>query len=201
MKIVKYVLPYIVGAVTGYIITEKVFSELIPILFGTSSKLYPVLVYGSLVASAVFFTIICQMIVAKHISKPLFILLYVMYFAFLMVILFDRSQYEGYFIINPLKGLENIFTSKQMLAQSLMNALAFVPMGYYFRKRSRSSTIIITSVISFVIELMQYVFKLGFFDTFDIILYVAGNLIGRFISNKISIDSMLKDAEHDLNFK
>ena len=41
MKYIKSALPFILGVPAGYILTLKVFSEIIPVLFGTMGIVYP----------------------------------------------------------------------------------------------------------------------------------------------------------------
>lgn len=61
-------------------------------------------------------------------------------------------------------------------------------MGYFFKKLSFTKMFIISIVISVLIELVQIITMRGFFDTFDIILYIMGIITGYFIFKKIKIN-------------
>ena len=74
----------------------------------------------------------------------------------------------------------------EMLLQSILNILIFVPIGFFLRGKGIRTTFIISVVLALIIESTQYVFKLGFFDIFDCLLYIAGILLGRYIFKKIS---------------
>ncbi len=49
MKYIKSALPFILGIPAGYILTLKVFSEIIPVLFGTMGIVYSLVLYSTLI--------------------------------------------------------------------------------------------------------------------------------------------------------
>lgn len=62
----------------------------------------------------------------------------------------------------------------------LYNFLIFLPLGYFTEIRIIKFILLVT-----LIELLQLILKVGFFDINDIILYLIGFLIGRGLKNMI----------------
>ena len=188
MKSIKKFLPVILGIVAGYELTLHVFSEAIPIFIGTQGIAYPIVLYSTLIFAILLFTIIFQVIMTKRISKTVMCCLFITYFTILFATLFFRHSYESFAILNPLTGLSDAMRSWEMLVQSILNMIMFVPMGYFFKNRKLGATIIVGMIISLITETIQYMFKLGFFDTFDCLLYVAGICLGRYIFQRITVE-------------
>ena len=180
--IIKKILPYILGIIIGYELTLHLFSEMIPVLVGTQGFVYLLVLYSTLAISILFSIMVFQRIMIKQISRPLVYCFLVIYFVVLFALLFCRYRYESVAVINPLVGLLDTVSSREMLLQSILNLLMFIPAGYLFKGKSLKVTAVISMIISLIIEIMQYVFKLGFFDTFDCLLYVAGICLGRVIA-------------------
>ena len=185
ITIIKKISPYILGIITGYYLTLHLFSEIIPVLVGTQGVVYPLVLYATLAISVLFFIMAFQRIIVKRISKPLIYCFMVIYFIVLIGLLFCRYSYESTFVINPLIGLVDAIRSKEMLLQSILNLLIFVPTGYFLKEKSLKVTVISSMIISLIIESVQYAFRLGFFDTFDCLLYIAGICLGRAIVRTI----------------
>ena len=182
--IIKKISHYVLGIIVGYELTLHLFSEMIPVLVGTQGFVYPLVLYSVLLVTILFFTIVFQRIIVKKVSRPLIYCLMAIYFVILLSVLFCRHSYESFFIINPLEGLCDAISSKEMLLQSILNLLMFMPLGYLFKGTSIRSTVVCSIIISLIIEIIQYVFKLGFFDTFDCLLYISGICIGRVVVRK-----------------
>ena len=185
ITIIKKISPYILGIITGYSLTLHLFSEMIPVFVGTQEVIYPLVLYSTLAISILFFIMTFQRIIGKHISKPLIYCFLVIYFIVLIGLLFCRYSYEGTLVINPLIGLVDSIRSKEMLLQSILNLLIFVPTGYFLKEKSLKVTVVSSMIISLIIESVQYAFRLGFFDTFDCLLYIAGICLGRAIVRTI----------------
>lgn len=185
LKYFKIFLPIILGIIAGYGLTLQVFSELIPVLIGTQGFVYPLVLYSTLVFTILLFTIIFQILIAKKISQPLWGCLIFTYFIILIASLFFRRSYESFFILNPLVGFLDTISNWEMLLQSVLNIFIFIPMGYFFKDKNIWVTISISAAISLMVEIIQYVFKLGFFDTFDCLLYITGVCLGRYTFKKI----------------
>lgn len=186
IKHIKNSLPIILGAIVGYVLTLCVFSELIPILIGTQGFVYPLVLYSTLAFSILFFILVFQAILTKKISKRALYCWMLPYFIILVCVLFCRHSYESFFIINPFTGLIEMVSDWEMLLQSVMNILIFVPIGYFLRGKGIRKTLIISVILALIIEMIQYVFELGFFDTFDCLLYVVGICLGKYIASGIA---------------
>lgn len=189
MKYIKTSLPFILGIPVGYILTLQIFSEIIPVLFGTQGIVYPLVLYSTLVFTILFFVVILQRIINGKISRLLFGCLMLAYLIILLASLFGRHAYESFLVLNPLTGFSDALSDREMLLQSVLNILIFIPAGYFFKGSSIPVTISVGAVVSLILEATQYIFKLGFFDTFDCLLYIAGICIGRYIFRKIPLDS------------
>ena len=74
------------------------------------------------------------------------------------------------------------------IAQVYMNICMFIPMGYllpyvfdWFRRRPKGRTILACFIISFLVENLQLITKLGFYDADDLISNVIGGVIGAYL--------------------
>ena len=189
MKYIKAALPFILGIPAGYILTLQIFSEIIPVLFGTRGIVYPLVLYSTLVFTILFFVVILQRIINGKISRLLFGCLMLAYLIILLASLFGRHAYENFLVLDPLIGFSDALSDREMLLQSVLNILIFIPSGYFFKGSSIPVTISVGAGVSLILEAAQYIFKLGFFDTFDCLLYIAGICIGRYIFRKIPLES------------
>lgn len=95
--------------------------------------------------------------------------------------------------LNPFSG---IFTGKTDLLESVLNILIFLPPGVYigilYRKYSFVKKLLLIFSITLVIESAQYLFKIGAFDTTDLLTNTLGGLIGLTIFQYI--DSLYTDS-------
>ncbi len=189
MKYIKTALPFILGIPVGYILTLQIFSEIIPVLFGTQGIVYPLVLYSTLVFTILFFVVILQRIINGKISRMLFGCLMLTYLIILLASLFGRHAYESFLVLDPLTGFSDALSDREMLLQSVLNILIFIPAGYFFKSSSIPVTLSAGAGVSLILEATQYIFKLGFFDTFDCLLYIVGICIGRYIFRKIPLDS------------
>lgn len=189
MKYIKTALPFILGIPVGYILTLQIFSEIIPVLFGTQGIVYPLVLYSTLVFTILFFVVILQRIINGKISRLLFGCLMLAYLIILLASLFGRHAYESFLVLDPLTGFSDALSDREMLLQSVLNILIFIPAGYFFKSSSIPVTLSVGAGVSLILEATQYIFKLGFFDTFDCLLYIVGICIGRYIFRKIPLDS------------
>lgn len=119
MKYIKSALPFILGVPAGYILTLKVFSEIIPVLFGTMGIVYPLVLYSTLFFTILFFIVILQRILNGKISRLLFICLVLTYFIILLASLFGRHAYESFLVFDPLTGFSDALSDREMLLQSV----------------------------------------------------------------------------------
>lgn len=144
-------------------------------------------------------------------NKKLIKILFYIYIAFL--ILFVVLKFDGSFeriislhnsiIENEKDGLRNIdlipfrsispylrnITEPYAFKNIIANILVFIPLGFFVSNKNSKNVfeaLIICLGVILSIELIQLLFKIGFFDVDDIILNFLGSLIGMGI-NKILI--------------
>lgn len=135
----------------------------------------------------------------KRIFKMLFYV-YIIFMIFVIVLKFDGSfekiiSLHHSIIENEQGGIKNInvvpfksilpylrnITEPYAFKNIMGNILAFLPLGFFISNKFPKKVIkpIITCfVIIFVIEYAQLVFKIGFFDVDDILLNMAGSILG-----------------------
>lgn len=174
----------LLGAIIGYLLYYFVIMDAIPLFVESSGIKYTVISILALVISVAGCISALSLIINRKINKQLFFILCAAYFAVLFAALFLRSSMEQVFIFNPLTGLIDTFSNREMALQSIMNLAVFIPMGYFVRKLKYSKLFIFSIVIPLAIELIQVATKRGFFDVFDILLYFIGINIGYFIFKK-----------------
>lgn len=183
-KLLKNFVIALLGAIIGYLLYYSVIMDTIPLFIESSGIKYTVVSILALVILVAGCIAALNLIINKRVNKYLFFIMSVTYFAILFVALFLRSSIERVFIFNPLTGLIDTFSNREMAIQSIMNLAVFIPMGYFVRKLKYINLFIFSIVISLAIELIQVATMRGFFDVFDILLYFIGIHIGYFIFKK-----------------
>lgn len=183
-KLLKNFAIALLGAVIGYLLYYSVLMETIPLLVKSSGIKYIAISIFALVISVAGCIAVLSLIINRKINKKLFFIICIAYFAVLFAALFLRSSIERVFIFNPLTGLIDTFSNREMALQSIINLALFIPMGYFVRKLKYSKLFIFSIGIPLAIELIQVATKRGFFDVFDILLYFIGINIGYFIFKK-----------------
>ncbi len=183
-KLLKNFAIALLGAVIGYLLYYSVLMETIPLLVESSGIKYIAISIFALVISVAGCIAVLSLIINRKINKLLFFTICIAYFAVLFAALFLRSSIERVFIFNPLTGLIDTFSNREMALQSIINLALFIPMGYFVRKLKYSKLFIFSIGIPLAIELIQVATKRGFFDVFDILLYFIGINIGYFIFKK-----------------
>lgn len=162
-----------VGVVGGYGLYYLVLMELLSYFWSGDVVISLLCLLLSMVGCGTLLWVICT----REIKRWMLWLLCAAYVAALALVLFDRSYPVRVFLWNPLVGLRDL-SDPQMLAQSVMNLLVFIPMGFFLR-RCRPAVCAAWMVgVSLSIELVQYVTRRGMFDIFDLLLYCAGMTIG-----------------------
>ena len=183
-KLLKNFAIALLGAVIGYLLYYSVLMETIPLLVESSGIKYIAISIFALVISVAGCIAVLSLIINRKINKLLFFTICIAYFAVLFAALFLRSSIERVFIFNPLTGLIDTFSNREMALQSIINLALFIPMGYFVRKLKYSKLFIFSIGIPLAIELIQVATRRGFFDVFDILLYFIGINIGYFIFKK-----------------
>lgn len=160
--------------------------EIIP-LFISAELPYIIVSIACLIGSIGGSIAVIGLIASKKIRKPLFIMLCAAYFLAIICILFMRHSIERIFVFNLFTGIYDMLSDSQAALQALMNLILFVPAGYFFRKLRPISAVVLAVFVSAALELIQVASMRGFFDVFDILLYILGFLIGRLVFRKIKI--------------
>lgn len=185
-KIAKGVLKTAAAILIGYLLYYNILMEIIPV-FISGELLYIIVSIAALLGSIGGSIALIELISSRKIKKPLFIMLCAVYFIAVGCVLFLRPSLERVFVFNPLTGIFDMFRDSQAALQALMNLLLFIPSGYFLKKLKPMSAFTVSILISAIIELIQVISMRGFFDTFDILLYIAGFLIGRFIFKRLKV--------------
>lgn len=132
-KITKQLISLLAGGIIGYLLYYHFFMEVL-VLFFTSGFLYMAVSALFLLLSIVGCAAIIYLLLEKRVSRWMLVLLSVTYFIALFIILFCRHRVGRIAILNPLVGLSQL-GNWEMLMQSLLNLLMFLPMGFFFRNR------------------------------------------------------------------
>ena len=159
----------IVSIVPGYLMHYYLFCELLTRFVSTGNPLY----------------------FPHKIPRYLYFSLIALYAVLLFVTLFGRSALHAEYIWNPADSFAAL-GEPEMKLQSLLNFLCFVPMGYFFRKIKFPLMICSAIFLSFALELLQALTARGFFDTFDIILYVAGINAGYGVTKLLKLELLVE---------
>ena len=183
-KITKQLISLLAGGIIGYLLYYHFFMEVL-VLFFTSGFLYMAVSALFLLLSIVGCAAIIYLLLEKRVSRWMLVLLSVTYFIALFIILFCRRLHRWRIyhrvgriaILDPLVGLSQL-GNWEMLMQSLLNLLMFLPMGFFFRNRKPWQVLLGALGISLFIEGMQYLTMRGMFDTLDILLYMLGINLG-----------------------
>ena len=173
------ILPVLGGLVLGYLFYYFVLMEVVTVF--SARAVYYLVSVVALAGSVVVWMILLGWVINRSISKKLFVTLCIFYFAGLLLVLFGRRSIGRTWIWNPLEGLLQAVSGWQMGIQSLLNLLMFLPMGYFMRRLRYAGMLACALALSFGVELIQVFTMRGFFDTFDILLYLIGMHLGYWI--------------------
>ena len=127
-KITKQLISLLAGGIIGYLLYYHFFMEVL-VLFFTSGFLYMAVSALFLLLSIVGCAAIIYLLLEKRVSRWMLVLLSVTYFIALFIILFCRHRVGRIAILDPLVGLSQL-GNWEMLMQSLLNLLMFLPMGF-----------------------------------------------------------------------
>ena len=176
----------IAGGIAGYLLYYYLIMELVTMFFYSREHetAYRIICYVTLLATICICCIVAMGVLTREISPWLIKLIYVCYFLVLCYALFYRRPLEQVFIWNPLDSIRQL-SEPEMLFESILNVVIFIPMGVLLRKWKLKNVIAFSCILSFSIELYQGVSRRGYFDTFDSILYLTGIAAGYFIMQKL----------------
>ncbi|URZ88418.1 VanZ family protein [Floricoccus penangensis] len=130
-----------------------------------------------IVAFAFLLYTIIQIILLKYIPKWTVVILYIFYFMFLFYALFLKNIGVRGFDLDPFNTLTYIEYGEIV---SILNIFMLVPLGFIVKLNWKNLLLVILSITA--VEICQYVFSLGIFDTGDIITNVLGYIIGALIA-------------------
>lgn len=170
MNIIKILL----GIISGYILYYYVLMDIVAIYLHNKQELY---IFTSLVVlflSIVGCIFIIFMVTGAKINSTVFKIVVVTYFILLLYIFFGRRSLERQFIFNLFVSVKELSTDSESLIQFILNIIVLMPIAYFFKNKGVIFTELIFLVISFGIEIMQYITARGFFDTLDILCYMVG---------------------------
>ncbi|MGL5244628.1 MAG: VanZ family protein [Sarcina sp.] len=113
----------------------------------------------------------------KNTSKVFKIFIASLYIGTMIILLFARHKMNRGFNLNPLEVFRTL-NSREAKMYFIGNIVFFMPIGYMLRNDGVFRALILSLSIELNIELIQYVFKRGYFDLSDIFI----NMIGIFIA-------------------
>ena len=117
------------------------------------------------------------------INSTYLIYLVITYLVFLIMVLFLRvpnniSLEDKFYLV---KWIKLLLTNKTVFINIIGNIILFIPYGYILMLYIKHKYVVLISIIPIIlIELIQYITKLGIFDIVDIFLNYIGTLIGIF---------------------
>ncbi len=129
--------------------------------------------------------------------SQIIVFVYYCIFMFNMTI-FARYNFSYGYNLVPFKSISNLFSNGSIyniIINFFGNLVIFMPLEYFvielLNKRKFVHNLIISSLIIVLIEIIQYVFKIGVFDIDDIILSLFGMMMFYFIYTKTIIKNNL----------
>ncbi|ANZ95214.1 hypothetical protein BFC19_07400 [Brochothrix thermosphacta] len=127
---------------------------------------------------SLYMTIFIKQMYTKQYSKVFFVISAIFYIVIMLYLLFFKSIGVQGFSFNPFGFILDIFNGQSF--EVFANILFFIPLGmiYSFYKMNPKKVAVFSLIILILIETIQYVFKLGFFDISDIETNLMGICIG-----------------------
>ena len=126
--------------------------------------------------------------------SQIIVFIYYVILLFNMVVFARYNSIDSYNLI-PFKSIVDIFkngTTYEVITNIFGNLLVFMPLEYFlielFKVKKFSINFILSFVIILLIELFQYVFKVGVLDIDDLILCTFGMMIFYIIYTRIKKD-------------
>ena len=181
----KYILPVCMGIIVGYVMYYYIVMEIVTMFcYSTQHKLaYQIICVVSLVATVALCSLVFFAIINRTLSQNLLRIVYCCYFLVALYILFGRRPLEQVFIWNPIESIVHL-NEPEMIVESIFNILLFMPVGILLRKWRFNKMLMFSVGLAFVIELIQGLSRRGYFDTWDIILYILGITISYIAARK-----------------
>ena len=121
----------------------------------------------------------------KHLKILYFLLLFLSVLLIFQKTLFRHQMSSRYFELAPFwKFWGSLRNKKKINSDVVKNVFLFAPFGFslYLINRNKLRVLVIGFITSLSIELTQLIFKLGWFETEDILNNVIGTALGLFVS-------------------
>ena len=114
-------------------------------------------------------------------------IIFICYFIVMLIVLLDRPvrNYMDNIIINPFNSLSEVFYSLRNIVIATFNIVLFIPLvvlGTLLNSNIKKN-MIYASILGLLIEVIQVILHRGIFDTADIILYMIGIIISKYVYN------------------
>lgn len=177
MNKVKKVLLLLLSLIIGLGIHRTVVADMI-MRFFPSLYVHTWIHVVAMIFEGIFIYIVLSQIIYKNVSKKCIYVMWACYFLSLTFVLFIRLMGNRGINLNPLDFVKNIYEDPIFFITIIMNILAFMPIGYLFKKKTLKVSVLSAIVICLAIELLQYIFKVGIFDVDDIVFNVIGIILG-----------------------
>lgn len=137
-----------------------------------------------IVIEAMFIYLIITQISKKKLDKETLRILLFCYFTLLVVCLFFRFTQSRGINLNPLDAVKSIKQDPFFLVSMLVNMVLFLPLGILMRDKAKKIVIPIGILIFVIVEILQYILRVGISDINDVILNFIGYYIGYYIGSK-----------------
>lgn len=169
---------FLLGAFTHFLFLEKILEGPVTYLF-KNPDIILWLGYG---VQVVIFYLILTAIIGICIPRPIYLLTVATYTGFLGMLLFNRS---GIYDNRINLKIDNLIPDSPYEVFTLtINIVMFIPLGYFFRRKSFIFFFVSALLITLGIESTQLLFKIGVFDINDIILNLSGMLLGYIVGRR-----------------
>lgn len=179
MRIIKSFLLFVLGVTISYILFYNVTSELLSVFYQGSIRyehtVYYLVFFGQTLTIIAIIKLLCQ----KKINKVNIILLWILYFALMVVLLFGR-EYMGSTFNFDISQMFNFYYMNVL--QIFMNYFMFLPIGYLLRSLTFPRMIVMSIMIIMSIELTQGFTHRGLFDVTDIVINTLSIISGYYLS-------------------
>ena len=132
------------------------------------------------VASSIVSTISCYGLIKKHnnvsLSKRTIVIAGIYFELLFMLTIGCRTPSENWKLI-----IWPTVLNRDIIIDCFQNVILFVPAGILFHKLFSvefKMTFVLCAIFSLVIEITQFVFRIGYFETLDIIMNTLGGVVG-----------------------
>ena len=170
--VIKLIISIVIGVVGGYLLYNFALMDMVPTILGDT--IYMLSSILTMILSMVACTFIVYLIMGLKVNSIVFKVVVALYFLFLLFVLYGRNSSIREMNFNLIASLQELTTDSELLLQFILNIIVLMPIPYFFKNKGVIFTELIFLVISFGIEIMQYVTARGFFDTLDIVCYMVG---------------------------